>query len=348
MKTLSDMCKTSASVCLILALVGGQLYADSEDWADVDEEDICFDDEPCYDASEFTDSEDWEVEEDYCATSPPPQGLVKRCRRTDIEVPGTYFEFEGLVREWMSTCVSSGRAPELVDGDPSLAEVWSIVDGRTGLEVGIKPVYEPNSWYASDGRTCYGVAEVSFELERQGDVSMGEPTITFGFSDQDVKDVSRRIAHALESTDEDPAVVRRLKCVASRMGANGKQFDDAYYNVAPTGDLIGNWNAPACYKEGSYGSNGYAYECRDGAAALSTCKRGFLDTLMRKAAEGGSDAELVDWLTYRDDEINRGLVHLRQLQESGSAALSCPGVRTHLMPEIAASGQKSNSVYGCY
>src|SRR5438094_161094 len=96
--------------------------------------------------------------DDYCATQPPPQGLVERCRSHVMIVPDDERAFRFVLTEWMRTCVSSDRAPSLVYDNPSVQKVWELVQDLPNYRraVRIYPDYQPLT-FKQDGKTCYGV-----------------------------------------------------------------------------------------------------------------------------------------------------------------------------------------------
>ena len=286
-----------------------------------------------------------------CATQPPPEGLVERCHDHEVTVPDSYDEFEDAIRAWIATCVSRSRAAKLVDGDPSLSEIWDWIGEHAGQQFRILPEYEPSSWTDDEGRTCYGVAEVSFRLDRPtGEVELGEEDemeLEPGPTEDQVSEAARRARRALEDRDGEGAAISRLRCVLDKMESAGKSFDGVYYPVAPGKDLVGDWNPPACYKEGRYGPDGYNQHCRSGPDALATCRRNLTDRLVDRVERGDDDDAIADFLLIVDSDVNRGVVHLRSMQDSGSKALICQGVRTHVMPDIAARAGKE-ALYACY
>lgn len=283
----------------------------------------------------------------YCARVPPPEGLVDRCHQADIVVAASIHEFEDSVRAWMATCVQRDRAAGLVNGNSSLDEIWSVVGELTGEAVSVIPEYEANSW-TQNGDTCYGVAAVRFRLEHEGTVTFGEPEIEIGPTQEDIENSADAALAALSVSQKDPRAVGRLTCVMQRMKRAGKSFDDRYYAAAPGIDLTGDLNPPTCYKEGRYGENGYDYHCRTGPDAIESCARHLTERLVEKVQRGVTGEQLVDWLLYRDDDAYRGVAHLHQMHSSGSAAMICTGVRTLLMPDIAARAKRSDSLLGCY
>lgn len=85
------------------------------------------------------------AQDDYCASQPPPAGLVERCHSRLIVVPDDIAAFRLALTEWMDTCVAGGRAVGLVRRAMSVEEVWKRMQDRpAGVRaVRITPKYEP-------------------------------------------------------------------------------------------------------------------------------------------------------------------------------------------------------------
>ena len=85
------------------------------------------------------------AQDTYCASQPPPAGLVDRCRQRLMPVPDDLAAFRLALTEWMDSCVSKGRAAGLVHQATSVQEVWRRVKDRPeGVRAErITPRYEP-------------------------------------------------------------------------------------------------------------------------------------------------------------------------------------------------------------
>jgi hypothetical protein len=97
--------------------------------------------------------------------------LVERCHRRQIKVPGSYAEFERLVRKWISSCVLSRTKKR--DGEPfrreeelvastnaSVPDVWSRIAHLTGETVTIEATYD---WVLFGRR--WGVGGITFTTD---------------------------------------------------------------------------------------------------------------------------------------------------------------------------------------
>jgi hypothetical protein len=287
---------------------------------------------------------------DYCATQPPPKGLVERCRSKEIVVPRELPAFREQLREWMGTCVIAERRFELVDGNASVDEVWTWIASHRGAKFTIVPEYTAVT-YTRDGRTCYGVGSVVFRLKRPvGTVDDDGPIeVTYGPTSDQIKAAALTGEKALK----DPSIpggeeLSRMLSVLDRMKRLGKDFDDTYYAVGPYKDVLGDWDPPACYKAGRYGSGGYEYYCRPADDALKTCERHLADRLVEAHLRGLDPRSLAELLLIWSNEIDRGLTHLIQLQTAEGKVVSCEGVRKGIMPAVRALRDQENSIYSVY
>src|SRR5512143_807370 len=101
---------------------------------------------------------------EYCATQPPPQGLVKRCHSLTLtRIPDSLGELRIALMKWMEGCAIKSRAAQLVS-DPSVEEeVWSkLAPHRGSMLIGsptIIPTYTPLK-FTQKGRTCSEIASV--------------------------------------------------------------------------------------------------------------------------------------------------------------------------------------------
>ncbi len=292
--------------------------------------------------------------DDHCATEPPPQGLVERCRSLTFSFSdGTS---DGLRRavlnvallEWMSGCVVADRAPALIgEAEESVDKVFALVkDMAPQRGVRIIPDYTPLT-FTQDGQTCYGVKSVSFHVAgAQGTVDAdGDIEIIPGPSSEMIKDAATAARKALQ----DPAVpgsgrLSRFLSVLVALESSGKDFDDTWYNVAPdpSGDPMN--TPPACFTDFQVGKG---YVCRPADEALHTCERHLAGELVDVYNDGKVPLDRFrTYLQGRAEDIQRGVDYVSQVHGvEGAEAAACSSVSTVFAPRMAtASGR--NSVYG--
>lgn len=290
---------------------------------------------------------------EYCATRPPPEGLVPRCQKLDIVAPRTKTDLEIILAKWMQTCAVRKRGESLVFGNDSVDYVWKLLEGRRDSPysvVRILPRYTSNR-FTSEGRTCYGIASVRFAVAgTESVVEFDHPDVTIA---EDLDDYTpEQIAEAVEAAEEalrknpgtDARERSKMQSVLAWMGRHGKDFDDRYYNVAPY-STFGDWNNPACYKE----YRGGRYQCLGLDAAREACEVHIGPRILSLYYDGASPKQMADHLLSMARDIERGLSHLRQIQAQDSeGAVPCPSVKEVFMPEIASMAEKANALYNAW
>lgn len=290
---------------------------------------------------------------EYCATRPPPEGLVARCQKLDIIAPRTKIDLEIILAKWMQTCAKRKRGESLVFGNESVDYVWDLIaDKRDTPQNGVRilPRYTPNR-YTSEGRTCYGIASVKFVVGgSESEVEIGEPEITIPDSVDDYS--NEQIDQAVDAAEDalrkhpgtDARERSKMQSVLHWMREHGKDFDDVYYNVAPY-STFGDWNDPTCYKELSGGR----YQCLGADAARKACTVHIGPRILSLYFDGASPKQMSDHLLSMARDIERGLQHLKLIQAQDSAgAVPCPSVEQVFMPEVASMAEKANALYNAW
>ena len=211
----------------------------------------------------------------YCASQPPPAGLVERCRSRLMVVPNDISAFRLALTEWMDTCVANGRAAGLVRRATSVEEVWSRMQDRpAGVSaVRITPRYEPLK-FEKEGKICYGVKSVEFALPSGTVIDDGPTDVTsvsksVTITDNMIKQSAAAARQALASSAMTPELSRFLG-VLHGLEQYGSDFDDRYYPVAPLQDN-GSWNPYACFKD--YNVQSGQYDCLPADQAMKACQR---------------------------------------------------------------------------
>jgi hypothetical protein len=281
---------------------------------------------------------------DHCATQPPPQGLVERCRRFTFFLPSPprsehqiRVSLDARLLEWMSTCAIADRAPRLVsDAEASIDRVFALIKDMPSHHsaVAIIPEYTPLT-FTQGGKTCYGVKSVSFRVPgAAGAVDIGEPTFTAGPTSDMVKEAAKAGLKALKDSGKPfTPDLSRLHKVLTQLEKYGKDLDDTWYNVQPynTGDPM---NAAACYKEFRAGRGNV---CRPADEALKACERHLAEDLVQSYHyDKVAPARYAEILEIKANDIQRSMDHLVKIQNQGSpGALPCPSIATVFMPKIA-------------
>jgi hypothetical protein len=280
---------------------------------------------------------------DFCATEPPPKGLVERCHGLTFWFPsGTsdslrraYFEVSLI--EWMATCVISDRASGLVfEARESVDEVFELIKDLTGLKpVRLVPDYTPLT-FSEHGRTCYGVKSVSFHVAgARGAVDAdGDIDLVPGPTSDMVKEAATAAKKALrDSSVRGSAELSRLLSVLEQLEKYGKDFDDTWYNVQPyaSGDPM---DAVTCYKEFRAGRGNV---CRPADEALKACERHLGDELVQSYHfDQVSPRRFAEILEVKANDIQRSMDHLVMIQAQDShGAVPCPSIKDVFMPRIA-------------
>lgn len=280
---------------------------------------------------------------DFCATEPPPKGLVERCHGKTFWFPsGTsdsfrraYFEVSLI--EWMQTCVISDRAPGLVfEARDSVDHVFELIQDLPDLKpVRIVPDYTPLT-FSERGRTCYGVESVSFHVAgARGTVDADGP---IDLVSGPTSDMVKEAAVAAQQALRDPAIrgsaeLSRFRRVLDQLEKYGKDFDDTWYNVQPyaSGDPM---NAAACYKDFRAGRG---QVCRSADEALQACERHLGDELVQSYHyDKVSPQRFAEILQVKANDIQRSMDHLALIQAQDSpGAVPCPSIKDVFMPRIA-------------
>ena len=286
-----------------------------------------------------------------CATEPPPQGLVERCRSLNFRftdsTPDIYRRsvLNVTLYEWMRGCVIADRAVGLVGAaEASIDRVFDLVKDLPFSRgfVKIIPEYTPLT-YTEGGRTCYGVKSVSFRVAGAS-ASVVEPSddeieMVAGPTSDMVKEAAAAGLRALRDPSvQGSAALSRFLGVLEQMAKYGSDFDDTWYSVQPyqTGDPM---NSVACYK----GVSG----CAPADEALKACERHLADELVQSYHyDKVSPTRYAEILDLKAADIQRGIDHLHVIQSMDSpGALPCPSIATVFMPRIADLARK-HSVYG--
>lgn len=290
---------------------------------------------------------------EYCATRPPPEGLVPRCQKLDIVAPRTKIDLEILLAKWMQTCAKRKRGESLVFGNESVDYVWKLLEGRRDSPYGgvrILPRYTPNR-YTSEGRTCYGIASVKFAVAgTESVVEFDEPDVTIveDLDDYTPEQIEEAVTAAEDALRQNPGTDARerskMQSVLEWMRRYGKDFDDRYYNVAPY-STFGDWNDPTCYKE----YTGGRYQCLGLDDARKACEVHIGPRILSLYSDGASPKQMSAHLLSMARDIERGLAHLRLIQAQDSAgAVPCPSVEQVFMPEIASMAEKASALYNAW
>jgi hypothetical protein len=290
---------------------------------------------------------------EYCATRPPPEGLVARCQKLDIVAPRTKVDLEIVLAKWMQTCAQRKRGESLVFGNESVDRVWALIEGKrespySGIR--ILPRYAPLT-FTSEGRTCYGIRSVHFVVAgTESVVEFDEPDITIPDSvddhtDEQIEQAVRAAETALRQHPGADARERaKMQSVLQWMRQHGRDFNDVYYNVAPY-STFGDWNDPTCYKE----LRGGRYQCLPADAARQACAVHIGPRILSLHLDGASPQQMAEHLLSMARDIERGLQHLKQIQAQDTAgAVPCPSIETVFMPEVASMAEKANALYNAW
>lgn len=290
----------------------------------------------------------------YCATQPPPDGLVPRCRGLSLVVPSSRTELELLLLRWMESCAVRSRGAALVIGNESVDAVWALIEDKRYTPYGtvrIVPHYTPNQ-YQSGGRTCYGIGAVEFsvagaegEVDIDGPIDVTSPTAMGDFTDDQVRDAATAGERALQSYPGPDANERaRMQNILARMKSYGADFNDLYYKLAPEADITGSWNPPACFKDASVPPR-----CAMASAARQQCARHLGPQLVQLHLSGATDAQLAERLLLMANDIARAKRYLMIIQAADSpAAVPCPSISEVFMPEIGSLAADPGSLYNAW
>jgi hypothetical protein len=299
---------------------------------------------------------------DHCATQPPPQGLVERCRSKVVIVPNDAWAFRFVLTEWMRTCVSSERAPAVVYGNQSLDEVWKVVQNlpQYARAVTIYPGYEPLT-FTQNGKTCYGVKSVEFRTTRTR-VGGGTPVPVRDdpdppappkpprvITDEMIKEAAAAAKRALaESSDARKPEVSQLLGALDGLQRYGKTFDDTYFPVAPFFANKDFTKTPAaCFTE--YRARSGGYECLPTADAVQACARHLADDVVQSFHfDEVTQSRFTEILEIKANDIQRGL-HYLTLSMGESEPAFCTGVTKGIKPKVEELNKRGKTtLYGYY
>lgn len=295
------------------------------------------------------------AQDDYCASQPPPAGLVERCHSRLIVVPDDIGAFRLALTEWMDTCVASGRAVGLVRRAASVEDVWKRMQDRPAdvRAVRITPKYEPLK-FEKGGKTCYGVKSVEFALPSGTVIEDGPAEVTpvprdaksVPITDDMIKQSAAAARQALAGLKMTPEL-SRFAGVLVGLERYGKDFDDRYYPVAPLQDN-GSWNPYACFKD--YNVQTGRYDCLPASKAMRACQRNLaVDIVTSHMFDQVSEERFAEILKFKANDIQRGVTYLLLAQHADSGALYCPGLRDAIKPTVGRLAEKGKTtVYGYY
>lgn len=287
----------------------------------------------------------------YCASQPPPAGLVQRCRSRLMVVPNDIWAFRAALTDWMNTCVSNGRARDLVFSARSVEDVFNRMRDRPAevTAVRITPKYEPLK-FEQNGRTCYGVKSVEFSLPSGTVIDDGPTDVTpvpasATITSDMIKQSAAAGRRALGRSTITPELSRFLG-VLDGLERYGSDFDDRFYPVAPFQDN-GSWNPPACF---NYYTPAGRYDCLPAAKALKACQRNLaVEIVTHHLFDKVSESRLAEILEITASDIQRGVDYMMLAQHAESGALYCPGLRDAIKPTVGQLARKGRTtVYGYY
>jgi hypothetical protein len=286
--------------------------------------------------------------EDYCASQPPPQGLVARCQSRTFLIPQTLAAFRFALSGWMNSCVSKDRGVALVYQAKSVDEIWDRVKDlpEASRAVKITPKYEPLT-FRQGGKTCYGVKSVEFGIVR-GRVDIDGPMdIQPGPTDDMIKSAAAAAKKALASPSvRGSTELSRFLGVLDGLERYGKDFDDTYYPVAP--EEPRSLDAYSCYKEYSVRLGGYV--CLPLDAAKRACERHLAEDLVTwYYFDKASPSRFAEILQIKANDIQRGVTYLLSVQASETGLLMCEAVKDVIKPAIGELSKKGmTALYGYY
>ena len=290
--------------------------------------------------------------DDFCATTPPPRGLVARCQGLTLTVPASEDALRKALTDWIGTCVSKGRAATIVeDADDSVTAMWALMkDLPRTRSITILPDYEPLS-FTRAGQTCYGVESASFTIKgARGIVDLdGEIDATYipppstGLvtdpTDAQIKEAAAAAIKALENSSvRDNSGLPRFRGVLDGMTRYGSSFDDTWYNIAPTPPT-----GDACY-------NNFGRGCLPTDQALKNCTRRLRVELVTHYTELKDKPERFrDAMEGLNSQLFRSFQYFRQMHAAETAAPFCPVLHQVLMPKVAEiAGKGRTTLYAYY
>lgn len=278
--------------------------------------------------------------DDYCATAPPPRGLVARCQSLTLMVPVFESALRVALTDWMRTCVSKSRAAGLIAGaDDSITDMWTrMKDLPRPRSLTIIPEYEPLT-FTRGGQTCYGVESVTFVIKgSQGTVDYDGPIdvtpvppptgLVLDPTDEEIKEAAKAATKALEGSDtRNHSGLPRFRGVLDGMARYGKTFDDTWYNVAPA---MG--GGDACYT--------FVGRCVPPDEALKNCTRRLrVDIVSYYQLYKDRPERFREALENTNSSVFRAFQHFRQLHARDTGLDLCESVKA-LMPRVADLAKK--------
>jgi hypothetical protein len=188
-------------------------------------------------------------------TTPPKPRQPAKCKQRSIAVTDDYADFEALVENWISKCVSSRtnnihRERPLVRGNKSLKAVWLAGSGKRPVDEGkSKPktrtvlVDAHYQWFRTSEHPFWGVEEILFtttdapipHIPQDGFMDEAPELVTAAAPDTSSKAHASTLLGRLDSwkrmeldLQAEPAWVERIDCVLKRLKRLGTDFDDRY------------------------------------------------------------------------------------------------------------------------
>ena len=284
--------------------------------------------------------------DDYCASQPPPKGLVARCQSKDITVPASEAALRTAITDWVRTCVSKNRAPELVEAaNDSVSNMWELIkDLPKTRTITILPEYEPLT-FTRAGKTCYGVEAVEFSIKRPGgavdldgpiDVTP-VPRTPVAVTDAEIREAAAAATKALlNSSTTDHSGLSKFRGVLDGLQKYGKDFDDVWYPVAP--DISGD----SCYR--------FRGTCAAADAAVKNCTRHLAAELVMHYRELKDKPErFTEALEIQNSSLFRNFQYFRQMAARDSVRDLCPALRDVLIPKVSEHAKRGGtSLYWYY
>ena len=289
---------------------------------------------------------------EYCATEPPPKGLVERCHNLSLVVPERREGLELALVDWMGSCATKSRKFELVLNNPSLDEVWSLIASYRNTPQGtvrIIPQYTNHLVYKNDGRTCYGIGKVKFTVwGASGTVDIDGPIeIIKGPPDDLIKKAAAAAESVLKNSSGSGSLERsKMLNVLHLMTTFGKEFDDTFYSVAPeriSNDFMSGM-PPACFNEYSITTQGARYECLQCDETLTRCAWPITPLIVEAYLNKMSPAKFEELLLSLANRISRAKQFLMEIQSDSTREMVCQCLQP-LADDVARRAAKSTTLY---
>jgi len=280
--------------------------------------------------------------DDYCATTPPPKGLVARCQSLTLTVPASEDALRAALTDWMRTCVSKSRAAGLIDdADDNVVDMWDrMKDLPRSRSLTIIPDYEPLT-FTRNGQTCYGVESVEFSIKGSRGEVIDEPfdvtpvpsrDLITDPTDEEIKEAATAATAALlDSEVSDNSGLPKFRGVLDGMARYGKDFDDRWFNV---GD-------ESCYRASSGG-------CRPVDEAVKLCTRRLrVDIVTHYQQLKDRPERFTEAMEETNSRLFRAFQYFRQAQDGGSGRGHCNSVKSMMtvVSELARKGQRALYYY---